>query len=157
MIDGEAAAEEARRGLLRTQLTDDPAMASALDEGQPGPPLLVTRLDIAGRDYYLVPWLDGRGIVAVAQIDAQSGVLASAAAFSTPLTRLVMTANDARRAVSDRLGQAVFGEPELVWQPCREAASPLQPLYRVSTASGDAFVGVDGSVHLRLTTFGKGG
>lgn len=133
-------------------------MALDLSEGHAGQGSLVLRLDTTGRDYYLVPWRDGRGIVAVVQIDAESGTMASVAVLPKPLERLMVTPDEARQAVSKRLGQRALGRPELVWRPCRETASPLQPVYRVTTeGGGTAFVGVDGSVYLGLTPFGKGG
>jgi hypothetical protein len=119
--------------------------------------VLVRRLDKPGSDYYLVPWSTERGIVLVIKVDAERGVMSSAAALRVPLSRLVRSPEEARDLVVERLGQRVIGEPELVWQPCRESASALQPLYRVVVESGEAFVGIDGSVHPRLTPFGKGG
>src|SRR5262249_28431991 len=65
--------------------------------------------------------------------------------------------DEARQAVAARLSQRVIGEPQLVWRPCRESASPFQPLYQVPIAGGEAFVSVDGSVYRSLTHFGKGG
>jgi hypothetical protein len=120
-----------------------------------GTPLLVKRLDSPAHDYYLVPWEDDRGIVAVVQIDAVTGAFTSAAPFPVPQERLVMSAEEAARAVSATVGTPAR-ETELVWMPCRESASPLQPLYRVRTEHGEVFVGATG-VQQTLTPFGRGG
>jgi len=157
LIEPAAAAAEARRGLDRVRIDDDPLLAAARAQGQAGAPILVARLDAPGQGYYLVPWQDARGILAVVQVDAESGMTSSVAALPAPLARLTMAPEEARRIASDRLGVRVVGEPALVWKACREAASPLQPLYRVAIVGGDAFVAVDGSVFRSLTPFAKGG
>jgi hypothetical protein len=152
VIDPMKAVEEAKRSLGRPPLRDTPGIA-----GNPGTPLLVRRLDIPGQYYYLVPLEDQRGILLVVQVDGTTGAMSSAAVMPAPVPRLVMTPEEARDLVSDRLGKRVAGKPELVWQPCHESASPLQPLYSVPIENGDAFVGIDGSVYPGLTPFGKGG
>ena len=157
LIDPTAAAEEATRGVQAIHLEDDPAASAARAAGHVGQPLLVRRLDAPDRDYYLVPWQDRQGIAFVVQIDAQSGAMSSLARLPTPLPRIVVTPEEARRAVADQLHRRVVGEPRLVWRPCRESASPLQPLYHVAVEEGNAFVGVDGAAYPRLTPFGKGG
>lgn len=153
-INPTQAAQAAERG-LRT--IEDPEMASAYAGGHSGTALLVKRIDQPDRDYYLVPWQDQRGVVLVAQVDASSGEMSSAAVLPTPLPSIVMSPAEARRIVEARLKLRVTGEPILVWRPSRESASPLQPLYRVEVDGGEAFVGVDGSVYRSLTLFGKGG
>ena len=65
--------------------------------------------------------------------DPTSGMVA---VLATPLPRLVPEPDEARRAVADRLGDRVAGEPELVWRPCRESTSPWQPFYRVPLEAG---------------------
>lgn len=129
----------------------------ALAEGQPGVPLYVLRLDQPGNGYYLVPWQEQRGITLIIQIDAQSGGFSSVAHPSTPQQTLVISPEDARRQTAEQLSLRVTGEPVLVWQPCRETASPFLPLYMVSTEAGTIFVGMNGAVHQRLTSFMKGG
>ena len=153
-ISARDAVQASQRGLGKIA---DPAVAAAYAGAQPGVPLLVTRLDQPNRDYYLVPWQDQRGVLLVALVDAASGEMASAAAFATPMRQLVMSPSEARRLVETQLNTRVRGDPKLVWQPARESASPLQPLYRVSVDGGEAFVAADGAVHRTLTPFGKGG
>jgi hypothetical protein len=156
-ISPTAAAQAADRGLQRMDLNNNPDVAVAYAGGHAGLPLLVTRLDEPDRDYYLVPWEDERGVVLVVQVDASGGEMSSAALLPTPITRIVMSADEARRIVETRLKQRAIGQPRLVWRPSHESASPLQPFYRVEVEGGETFVGVDGSVYRRLTPFGKGG
>jgi hypothetical protein len=120
-----------------------------------GAPLFVHRLDVPAHDYYLVPWEDDRGIVWVVQVDAVNGGFASAAPFPSPQPRLVTSADDVRRAVAEKIGP-VIDEPCLVWMPCRESTSPLQPLYIVKTQAGAVFFSWSG-IHLALTPLGRGG
>lgn len=156
LISPTAAAAEAKRGLEVFRF-DDPAAAAARLSGHAGTPLLVERLDMPQRDYYLVPWQDYRGIVIIVQVDAWNGKMSSLAVLPVPSKRLMMTPQEARRSVETKLAEAVLGEPRLVWQPSRESASPLQPLYHVRTASGDVFVSSEDSIYRSLTPFGRGG
>ena len=156
-ISPTVAAQAAERGLQKIDFDNNPEVAAAYAGGHAGVPLLVSRLDEPDRDYYLVPWQDQRGVVLVVQVDASSGAMSSAALLPTPLSRIVMSADEARRIVETRLKQRIIGEPKLVWRPSHESASPLQPVYHLAVQGGDAFVSVDGSVYRSLTPFGKGG
>ena len=152
MITPTEAVGAAARGLERTD-----AGRRAAAGAQAGTPRLVRRLDASGRDYYLVPWEDSRGVVAIVHVDGASGEMASMVVLPIAVMRVIPTPDEARRAVANSLGQSPAGALELVWRPCRESASPFQPLYRVPLADGEAFVAVSGSVHRELTPFGKGG
>jgi len=156
-ISPTVAAQAAERGLQKIDFNNNPDVAAAYASGHAGVPLLVARLDEPDRDYYLVPWQEQRGLVLVVLIDAASGEMSSAAVLPTPLSRIAMSPDEARRVVETRLKQRIIGEPKLVWRPSHESASPLQPLYHLAVQGGDAFVGVDGSVYRSLTPFGKGG
>jgi hypothetical protein len=157
LIDSLTATEAAKRGLKSVRLEQNPGAAAALAAGRPGIPLFVRRLDIPERDYYLVPWLDERGIVMVVQVDAQSGEMSSFAALPSPTPRLAVGPEEARRTVEQQLNEKVISDLGLAWQPSRESASSLQPLYQLQVGSGDAFVANDGAVYRSLTSFGKGG
>lgn len=157
LIEPAAAIEEAKRGLDSLHIEDNPGLASARAAGHAGVPVLVMRLDAPGQGYYLIPWQDEQGIVLIVQVDAQNGMMTSASALSAPLQSLTMPPEDARRAASEILGVRVIDEPRLVWEACRETASPYQPLYQVPIEGGHVFVCMDGSVHRSLTPFMKGG
>lgn len=153
-ISPTTAAQAAERGLRKI---NSPDVAAAYTGGHAGVALFVTRLDEHDRDYYLVPWETSRGVVLIAQVDATSGEMSSAAVLPTPVPSIVMSPIEARRIVDSTFNKQVTGEPKLVWRPSHESASPLQPLYHVNVGGGDAYVGVDGSVYRSLTPFGKGG
>ena len=157
MISPTQAVQAAERGLRAIDPVHNPDVAAAHAAGHAGIPLLVTRLDATDGNYYLVPWEDSRGILLVVQVDALGGEMSSAAAFPQPLARLVISPNEARRIVETQLSKPVIGEPKLVWQPSRESASPLQPLYHVVVEGGEAFVGAAGTVYRSLSPFGHGG
>ena len=142
MITPEKAVAAAARGLGRTAAS-----------GRAGTPLLVRSLAASVSDYFLVPWHDGGGVIALVQVDASSGETSSLVVLPLPVSRLIPTPDDARRAAA-QTGQPA-GEPELVWRPCEETGSPFQPLYRVPVAGGEVFVAVSGSVHTTLTELGS--
>lgn len=155
MIDAAAATAAARQALLGLQGPAHAAVVRTVASGEAGPALKIDRLDAPGRGYYLVPWQDARGVVLLAQVDGASGALSSFAVLPMPQTQAVMSAEEARRRA---VAQApVAGALRLVWQPCRESASPLQPLYEVPVRSGVVFVAANGAVHDRLTPFARGG
>lgn len=149
--------EAARTGLSHLNVADQPGLQPALAEGEPGVPVYVVRLDQPGHGYYLVPWQQVRGIAAIIQIDAQTGLLASVATPSTFQQALVISKEELWRQIAAQSTLRVIGDPTLVWQPCRETASPFLPLYRVPTDGGHLFVGMNGVLHQQLTPFGKGG
>lgn len=157
LIGSQTAAEEAKRSLNRLRIEGHPGVAAASADGYAGVPVLVTRIDASGQDYYLVPWQDEQGINVIVQVDAQSGMMSSVVALSTPLARLTISPEDARHIATVTLGVRVIGEPSLVWRACRESASTFQPLYQVPIEGGDVFVGMDSSAYRSLTPFGKGG
>jgi hypothetical protein len=156
-ISPTVAAQAALRGLQKIDFDKNPEVAAAYRSGHAGVPLLVARLDKPDRDYYLVPWQEERGIVLIVQVDASSSEMLSVVVLPAPVPHIVMSPDEARRIVKTRLKQRMVGEPKLVWQPSRESASQLQPLYHIAIEGGDVFVGVDGSVYRSLTPFGKGG
>ena len=156
-IGPDAALEEARRAITRVRAEGRPGFDTAVTAGQPGQPSYVERLDDPGRGYFLVPWLEQRGIVLIVQVDAESGQMASVALQSQPGQQLVLSPAEAQCRATESLGVRVMAEPRLVWQPCRETASPFLPLYQIPVAGGSVFVAMDGSVYRQLTPFLKGG
>ena len=157
LVSPEAAIKAARQGLSQLHSSDQPGIEASLAAGQAGTPIYVSRCDQAGKGYYLVPWQEPGGISLIVQVDASTGQLASVAVPSIPQPTLVMSAEEARHHVNQKLALRVTAEPVLVWQPCRETASPFLPLYRVETEAGRVFVGMNGAVHQQLHSFMKGG
>jgi len=156
VIDAKAAASAARSALRDLNGPGHDAARAALAEGNVDSAFLVARLDRPERSFYLAPWRDKRGVVLVAQVDAASGALNSLAVLPEPVGEVVISKERARSLVMAERG-GVAGDPQLVWRPCRESMSPLQPLYRVPIEEGAAFVAMDGTIHDRLTPLGKGG
>lgn len=157
MVTPEAAIEAAQQGLRRLSVADQPGMIEAMATGHPGDPVYVARLDQPGHGYYLVPWLQLRGITLIVVIDAQTGMLSSVAHQATPQSNLVLSLEELRLRIAEQSSLQMTGEPTLVWQPCRETASPFLPLYMVPTNNGTIFVGMNGALHHQLTPFMKGG
>lgn len=149
--------EAAQKGLYHLNVADQPGIQQAMAEGQPGDPIYVARLDQPGHGYYLVPWQQARGITLIVLIDAQTGMFSSVAHQSTPQHNLVISLEELRRHIAEQSSLCVKGDPTLVWQPCRETASPFLPLYMVPTEGGNIFVGMNGALHRQLTPFMKGG
>lgn len=156
MIDAKEAASAARGALRDLHGPGHDAARAALANGDVESAFLVARLDRPERSFYLAPWRDKSGVVLVAQVDAASGALSSVAVLPEPVDDVVISKERARSLVMARRG-LVSGDPQLVWRPCRESTSPLQPLYRVPIEGGAAYVAMDGTVHDRLTPLGKGG
>jgi len=155
VIGAAEAAHAARAAVERLRGPGHEAVISAAAMAVAGAPLLVRRLDVPGRAYYLVPWERSGGVVLVVQVDAESGEMTTAAALPTPLPSLLMSPADAQARVAERF--TVSGPPHLVWKPCRETMSPLQPLCAVPTDRGEVYVTIDGTVHTTLTEPGRGG
>ena len=151
------AAEEATRSLDRMRIEGHPDAAAISADGHAGVPAYVSRIDVQGQDYYLVPWQGEHGIEVIVRIDAPNGVMSSMVVLPTPLEQLVLDPAEASRIAAAAQNTSVIGEPHLVWRACRESASPFQPLYQVPIEGGSVFVGMDGSVYRALTPFGKGG
>jgi hypothetical protein len=132
-------------------------MVSVINSGGAGTPLFVKRLDHPSRGYYLVPWVNPSGIVLIVEVDASTGSLSSVVPLAQPMPRLGINPTEARSAVTGGSGGLSTDEPQLVWQPCRESASPLRPFYQVDIDAGHVYVDMDGKVYTNLTPFSKGG
>lgn len=115
-----------------------------------GTPRLVRRLDVIGRDYYLIPMLkpDGNS-TAMVRVDAPTGIyLDSLYYLENPFifdksqlrqTRFQSTSQQLTQFDS-KLGKAFstqISEPatEMVWLPCRESRSAFFPFYVIKPDS----------------------
>src|SRR5262245_4128588 len=126
MITPTAAVKAARQGIEKYGLHKSQGMPADLANLSIEPLILIRPLDVPDRDYYLVPWKAESGIVLIGQVDASTGVMSNAAPLPIPLSRLVMSPEEARRIVDERWHPSIIGEPRLVWCPCRESSSPFQ-------------------------------
>lgn len=157
LITPTEAVEAAICGIRQHGLESDLGIALAISVGQVGIPLLVKRFDIQKGDYYLVPWIIEEGIALIVEVDASNGVMNSATPIPKPVPHLFLGPDEAMNIVYRQFPQRMFGKPLLVWRPCRESTSPLQPLYEIPFESGVLYVGMDGSVFQSLTPLGLGG
>jgi len=151
--------EDAARHAAEQVVLRAPARArAAAKESSIHSSLLIHRLDIEAA-YYLVSWREpsGRETV-VAAIEADSGELLEVAVHPRPISARRMTPAEARNAVARKLPEVtIFGEPRLVWQPCRQTFDMLSPMFELGTERGQVFVTLDGTVHVKLDRAGKGG
>jgi hypothetical protein len=156
-IDATAAVEAARQGVLDYGLIRDPAVALAIQSGRPGTPLLVERLDEPESAYYLIPWMTTEGVVFVVEVDASSGVMLEATTFPKPTLSPFLTPSEALDYVAQKFPGRTFGEPRLVWRPCRESTRPMRPFYQIPFDKGVLYVDMDGSIFPEPTPLGFGG
>jgi hypothetical protein len=156
MMDADAAATAAQDALRSLHGPSHRALFQATASALPQVPIFVRRLDRPEQSSYLVPWRDARGIAAVIQIDAATGAMQSVAVFAAPLMELVLPEERARALATATFGP-IIGDAELVWRPCRESTSALQPLYRFETGQGEIYVTANGVASDHLTPLGNGG
>ncbi len=156
-IDAAAAVDTARRGILDHGLDRDPAVAFAIRNGYPGSALLVKRLDKPENAYYLIPWVITEGVVFVVEVDANSGIMLGTTTFPKPSPSPFLTPDEAKDCVVRKFPQRKFGNPRLVWRPCRESTSPIRPFYEIPVNKDFLYVDMDGLIVLELTPLGLGG
>lgn len=142
--------------------------------GKFGTPLLVQRLDVPNQYYYILPWEQRSGVLAMVDVDARFGVFKSARIFSeavsnwipggTPakaVAEIERRINDKRFELAEERGRIrVFPgtyciSQTLVWKPCRESWSPHLPFYHVQVGGHSLYVRIDGPVFTGLTS-GRG-
>lgn len=156
--DGLCTPADARAAARRGFPGDDAGLRAALEEGAPGTPALVGRLDREGDAYYLVPFHRGDRLCAVVEVDARrcevikaGAVTGAAADFLLPPDRALAAARKVRPGIPDD------ALARLVWRPCRESFDSFCPLWAISHAAGVVFVDQSSGVHDRLHTDGRGG
>jgi len=142
---------------LRAQNLIGEAAANAAREGHPGQPLLVERLDEVGVGYYLIPWNTSRGTEIIVRVDASIGEFLGFAQFSQPSMSPFISAQDALRRAQAKVPGVQLGSPRCVWRPCRQSTTPVRPFYEFPFDGKTLYVDMDGMVHRRLTSLGRGG
>lgn len=157
LITTEEAIEAAMRGVQNYDLKKNPDIASSISIGKPGTPLLIKRLDVSKRAYYLVPWVIEEGTVLIVEVDASNGSMRSATHLPKAVPHLFLSPGEALTLVSRKFPSQKLGKPHLVWQPCRETTSSLRPLYEIPYEDSILYVGMDGSIFSSLTPLNLGG
>jgi len=151
------AIDVAVHGIRKHNLDRDPMIASIIDKGDAAAPLLVERLDIPGHSYYLIPFLFEGYVGLIVQLDARDGTIQSATPVAKSKSSLFLGVEQAIDIFSQRHPGLKLQKLKLVWQPCRESSSPLQPLYQITIEGGAYYMGMNGSIYDNLTPFGRGG
>jgi hypothetical protein len=145
----EAVIDAARSGIERFGLASGRAEITA------DPPRRVRRIDRENEFYYLVPVQHEGDWTVVARIDAQSVSYAGSQVRSAggyhiiePEEALLQLAGFDEYKLSR---DALTVLPDMVWRPCREAASPYYPLYQIDFKGVFfRFIGYDGTVYTEL-------
>ena len=152
-----AAIDASRRGIADYGLERDPVVAHALQNGQPGRPLLVEQLEKPQSSYYLIPWALVEGVVCVVRVNAFTGAMLGVTTFSKPTPSPFVTSEEAVKRARSRFPERTFGEPRLVWRPCRESTTPTRPFYQIPFDGKVLYVDMEGAVLEKLTSLGLGG
>jgi hypothetical protein len=166
LISRAVAVRRAETGLREYGLYERETWREALQNTNPGGPVLVQRLDQMDRYYYIVPMQATQNRVPVlVSVDARFGDYRQAVALPNRGSHLVP--NLGRRELieqvvgnrfelEDRLGRLIVRRealclyPTLVWKPCRESLSPFWPFYMITVGAHQLYVRLDGAVFTKL-------
>lgn len=125
--------------------------------GEAGTPIEVTRLDIEGERYILVPLIDDGWTMGLVETDQEGGQARRVAALRSAGAVVPLTAEEARAraAVLDvRTPRRVF----LGWRPCRQSWDGFNPFWVLEFGDDDRlYVDQAGRVHPALDPGGPGG
>jgi hypothetical protein len=145
----------ARHGLSSIVQDDAPSAVTspeALFGLETGEPQVVSRLDVPGSQYYLVPLLKDGAQVALGRVDAQHGSFLGLSTSRGDEPAL-QTAQD----LGGLLLPASAIASNLVWKPCKESRSPLEPFHQIIGPDGVTFRSLLGAEYAALTPLGAGG
>ncbi|MBI1763986.1 MAG: hypothetical protein HYR56_21380 [Acidobacteria bacterium] len=131
-----------------------------------GTPRLVRRLDVIGRDYYLVPMLKPSGnSSAMVRVDAPTGIYLDSLYYSeNPFifdkgqlrqmrweATLKQIAQFDNRLLNPFITQINEPATEMVWLPCKESRSAFFPFYVIKVLDRRVLVRVDWILFMGLT------
>lgn len=161
-----AAIKNALAGLERHGLPGRKDWKWALDDTEPGTPVLVQRLDEIDSYYFIVPLVRPRlGVTAAVAVDARFGDYRQAialprggASILTALDRKTVLRETLERPIElgDRAGRLTVRPesyclyPTLVWRPCLESLSPFVPFHMVTAGDYRIYVRLDGRIFATL-------
>lgn len=162
------AIELAITGLRRVGLLERSEWAGVFEATEPATPVMVQRLDVADSFYCLVPFVNGRGVVAaVVDVDGRFGDYRQAMALPETETSLFAVLEERavrEMAVGRRLElengrgsllvrrEASCLYPMLVWRPCLESLSPFFPFHMLTVGDRRVYVRIDGQIFTKLHT-----
>lgn len=141
-IEKEIAVEIAKAAVTEFGLSKSPKIANALKYGHPEKPLLVERLDKPGFAYYLISWRITEGVIFIVELDASNGNVLEVRNFPTPTPSPFLSPDEALDYVKNIINGSSFETPYLVWQPCKESTSPMNPFYKIIYDDGAIYVGM---------------
>ena len=172
LLKPEEAVKHAFRGLKEYGLAKRASYVSALEHTRADEPLLVQRLDRLDSFYYIVPWKDKSGAIAlVIAVDAMTGDYLESAVRSGSTGSIIphMDAKTARERVVGRVidlpgkqGRLRVREEttqlctHFVWKPCRESLSAFWVFHLFTLGRLPIYVRCDGFIFMELDVEGRG-
>jgi hypothetical protein len=166
LLTPSAAIKSALAGLQRHGLPERKDWKRALDNTEPGTPVLVQRLDEIDSYYFIVPLLRSRRrVTAAVAVDARFGdyrqaiaVPARGSGILTALDRKAVLNETVGRTIDlgGRLGRLTVRKesyclyPVLLWRPCLESLSPFVPFHMLTVGDHRIYVRLDGRIFTKL-------
>jgi hypothetical protein len=157
------------KGIDEHNLLQNKEFAQAIDGAKPTDPVLVQRLDLADKFYYLVPMIRNKEITAVLSVDALYGNFRGAHVLGKSTTALYIHRDEVMQKVigkpidlGQKFGRIVIREgafcfyPTMVWRPCYESRSPFYPFHMITVGGRTIYVGFDGVIYPELHEMGRG-
>ena len=133
---------------LASRLTFQPtAYREAAAGAVAAEPLSVTRLDVPGQDYLIVPFVRDGATTLIVLIDATDGSFREMSYMRDPGSYPAVTVESARDLVAEKTGKPATAAPaRLVWKPSHLSQSPYEPFWEVEVDGTAWFVAQTGEV-----------
>ncbi len=155
-ISTDTATEKAIKGAKIYNLVKDPNIASVLNNGEYKTPLLVKRLDKENNYYYLIPWILKNRIALVIELNALDGSLLGATYIPQKAQITFISPKKALKLAAKAYPNYKFKKSRLVWRPCQESYTPLQPFHQIPYKKGFLYISMDSKIYHHLTLGLKG-
>lgn len=150
-IEANIAVEIAQEKVSEFSLNSNPDIRNALNNGYPENPLFVKKLGKPEFAYYLIPWRIIKGVVFIVRVDASSGDVLEVRTFPKPTPSPFLSPNDALVYAQNKYPTYKFGNPNLVWQPCEESTTAMEPFYMIPYNHRTLFVGMNKNIFHKPT------
>ncbi len=150
-IEPRLAVDIANKKVIKSGLTDNLDIINALENGHPETPLLVERLDDPEVAYYLIPWMISEGVIFVVKVNALNGDFLELRTFSKPTPSPYLMPTQALACAQQEFPTSTFGNPQLVWQPCTESTSPMEPFYKIPYDEGVLYIRMNKTIFHKPT------
>ncbi|MCX6286005.1 MAG: hypothetical protein NTY96_02690 [Bacteroidetes bacterium] len=113
--------------------------------------LFIHRLDDPGASYYILYWLINDKMICIAEVDAFNGNILSFTPFTHPATEHYHDTEKFEEMIRIRYPDEVVADSDLVWKPCNESNSSINPFRRVNTDKRTYFISMFGEIYTELT------